>query len=67
MYDTAQPRVSVTSPDREFLGDRTTFEVGQGNVWGEITFWLSMGYTCEVARWNGQVYKTDQTFTKADL
>ena len=70
MYDTTQPRISIRPPFNgvdlfdEFTRER---ELGQGNTWGEATFWMKLGYTVSVARWNGQCYRQEQTFTAADL
>ena len=66
-YDTTQPRMTAFAPyDPETLEQRC-FEIGQAPTWGEITFWLQLGYQVEVSNWNGQCYHTQQTYSKEDL
>jgi hypothetical protein len=67
VYDITKPRVSVTSPMCPESYEQSTRELGQGTLWGEVCFWLSLGYTAEFAEWNGKVFATHQTFTQADL
>jgi hypothetical protein len=67
MYDLTKPRVSVTSPVNPETYEQSSREIGQGTLWGEVTFWLSLGYIAEFAEWNGQRFATHQTFTQADL
>lgn len=67
MYDTTLPRVSVTSPVNPETYEQSSREIGQGSLWGEVCFWLSLGYIAESAVWNGQRFVTHQTYSQADL
>lgn len=47
MYDLELPRISISNE----LGD-SGCELGQDGVWGEAMFFLSIGYSVSVARWD---------------
>ena len=68
-YDTDQPRISIQRPFEEDPSDpyHTEREIGQAECWGEATFWMRLGYTVSVARWNGKIFREEQRFTAADL
>lgn len=71
-YDTTQPRISVRPAPSDNIDEmfdelNREFELGQGNTWGEATFWMRLGYTAVVSTWNGRCYTQQQMFTEADL
>lgn len=66
-YNTTQPRVCIISPADPETYEQHTRELGQGNTWGEATFWMCLGYAVEVSHWDGQCFRDTQHFTAADL
>jgi len=67
MYDPALAMVTIVSPTNPETLDVSARPIGQGTLWGEVSFWLSLGYIAEYAAWDGQRFVKHQTFTQADL
>ena len=65
-YDTTQPRISVRSPLTADCCDRE-FELGQAEAMGEAMFFLTLGYSVHVARWDGQKFASECNYLPEDL
>lgn len=67
MYDLSQPRLTITSPYDEVNHRQSVREIGQANASHEAQFWLSLGYSVNVSRWDGQTFVSDCNYFPEDL
>lgn len=66
-YDTTQPRISIQRPFNEDEPYSTEREIGQAEAMGEAMFFLSIGYTVNVAEWNGKIFVNRCNYFPGDL
>jgi hypothetical protein len=66
MYDTTQPRISISHVDPVTYEQRER-ELGQAEAYGEAMFFLALGYTVHVAEWDGKCFVSRCNYLPGDL
>jgi hypothetical protein len=66
MYDTTQPRVSISNVNVDTC-EVWERELGQASTMGEAMFFLSLGYSVHIAEWNGKFYEPRCNYLPQDL
>lgn len=66
MYDTSQPRISMTPEDPDKAIEHGTRELGQAAAMGEAMFFLTLGYVIHIARWDGNRFVVEENYLPAD-